>query len=97
MINASVVSAATGQFAERLAGVATGVYNLVYFMGGAVSVAIAGAILRSRDGTPGAWNPLYGGIAPEFSDAMAIVLVYAVVGVALAVAFATPHGAETEG
>lgn len=97
MINASVVSAATGQFAERLAGVATGVYNLVYFMGGAVSVAIAGAILRSRDGTPGAWNPLYGGIAPEFSDAMAIVLVYAVVGVALAVAFATPHGAEAEG
>lgn len=91
MINASVIHAATGQVAEELAGVAVGLFNLCFFMGGAVSVALAGAILRSRSGEGEALVPWYGGRAPEFSDALLVVLVYAVAGVALALLGTRPR------
>ena len=90
MVNASVVNAATAQFPERLAGVATGTYNLVYFMGGAVSVAIAGAILRNRESASDAWNPVYRGHAPAYSDAMTVVLAYALAGIVLALLVTRP-------
>jgi hypothetical protein len=70
--------------------VATGTYNLVYFMGGAVSVAIAGAILRNRESASDAWNPVYRGHAPAYSDAMTVVLAYALVGIVLALLVTRP-------
>jgi hypothetical protein len=83
LINASVVTAATSELPEDLSGLGIGVFNLIFFLGGAVSVAIAGAILRARAGTAAAWDPLAGKFAPEFSDAMLIVVAYGLAAVLL--------------
>lgn len=83
MVNASVINAATGELDFDLAGLGVGVFNLVFFLGGATTVALSGSILRSREGASSAINPLVGGGATEFSDALIPVLVVACLGLLL--------------
>jgi hypothetical protein len=80
MVNASVINAATGELDFDLAGLGVGVFNLVFFLGGATTVALSGSILRSREGAVSAINPLVGGGATEFSDALIPVLAVACLG-----------------
>jgi len=84
LVNASVMQAGTGELPEDAAGVGTGVFTLFFFLGGAVSVALAGAILRAREGAMQAWNPFFeGSSAVEFSDAVLVVVVLAAAGFVL--------------
>jgi MFS family permease len=88
LVNAAVVTAATGRLPQRLAGVGSGTFNLVFFLGGAVSVALAGAILRRRAGAADAFDPLVRGGQAAYSDALLVVIAFAVLGLVLALAFA---------
>jgi DHA2 family metal-tetracycline-proton antiporter-like MFS transporter len=84
LINASVMQAGTGELPEEAAGVGTGVFTLFFFLGGAISVALAGAILRAREGAVQAWDPFFNGtLAVEFSDAALVVVGLAAVGFVL--------------
>ena len=84
MVNAAVITTATGVLPARLAGLASGTYNLVYFLGGAVSVALTGAILRSREAATDAFDPLFSGDPVAYSDALLVCVAFAVVGLVLA-------------
>jgi DHA2 family metal-tetracycline-proton antiporter-like MFS transporter len=86
MVNGSVINAATAELPERLAGLGVGVFNLAFFLGGAVSVAISGAILRARESAPDPFNVLLSGSAPEFSDAFIVVAAFALTAFSLALA-----------
>lgn len=86
MINASVITAATAELPEDLSGLGVGVFNLLFFLGGAISVAIAGAILRGRDGVAEALDPFARTGAAEFSDAMLVVVAYAAFALTLTIA-----------
>ncbi len=86
LLNGPVMNAATAELRADLAGVGVGVYNLLFFLGGAISVAIAGGILRVRADAGEAIDPLFSGIAPEFSDAAIVVVAAAVISFALAIA-----------
>ncbi len=88
LVQAAVISAATGALPERLAGVGSGTFNLVFFLGGAVTVALSGAILRRRQGVTEGWNPLFSGDASAFSDAMLVAVGVTLVGALLAWRFA---------
>ncbi len=77
MINAGVIKAATDQLPEESAGIGTGVFNLSFFLGGAVTVAILGALLRARSTATEAINPLFQGTALTYSDALIVVVVLA--------------------
>ena len=85
LLNGPVMNAATSELRPDLAGVGVGVYNLLFFLGGAICVALAGGILRSRAGSGEAWNPLFSEQAPEFSDAFIVVVVAAGAAFVLAV------------
>lgn len=84
LMNAPVLSAATSELPPELAGVGVGVFNLAFFIGGAISVALAGAVLRARAGATGAFDPVFSGTPVEFSDAMAVVLAFVMLGFLLA-------------
>jgi MFS family permease len=84
LVNAAVMQAATRELPEESAGIGSGVYTLFFFLGGAVSVALSGAILRAREAAPEAWNPLFEGSAVEFSDAVLVVVGLAALGFLLA-------------
>jgi MFS family permease len=88
MVQSAVITAAAGALPERLAGLASGSFNLVFFLGGAVTVALQGAVLRSRGDAADAWDPLFTGAPVAFSDALIIVVVLGVMGLALALRFA---------
>jgi hypothetical protein len=85
LLNGPVMSAATAELRPELSGVGVGVYNLLFFLGGAVSVALAGAILRVRADAGEAINPLFSGTATEFSDAFIVVVAAAELSFALAI------------
>ena len=91
MIQAGVMKAATDQLPEDQAGIGTGVFNLSFFLGGAVTVAIAGALLRSRESATAAWNPLFHGTALSYSDALIPVVVFALFGFILAIVQQPPR------
>ncbi|MFN0094969.1 MAG: MFS transporter [Dehalococcoidia bacterium] len=88
LVQAAVITAATGSLPERLAGVGSGTFNLLFFLGGAVTVALSGAILRRRAGAEEAWNGLVSGDASRFSDAALVVVVVTAIGFLLALWFA---------
>ncbi len=88
MVQAAVITAATGSLPERLAGLGSGAFNLVFFLGGAVSVALSGAILRRREAAANAIDPLFSGAPIAHSDALLVVVVFGMVGLALALLFA---------
>lgn len=96
MVNASVINAATGELDHDLAGLGVGVFNLVFFLGGATTVALSGAILRSREGVGTALNPLAGSGATEFSDALIPVLAVAALGLLLGLGAPRRRSAEEE-
>lgn len=83
MVNASMINAATSELDVDLAGLGVGVFNLVFFLGGATTVALSGAILRTREDAGSALNPLVGGGATEFSDALIPVLAISILGLVL--------------
>lgn len=84
LLNAPVLTAATSELTPELAGVGIGAFNLAFFLGGAISVALVGAILRARAGADHGVNPLFSGAPVEFSDAMGVVVVLALAGFLLA-------------
>ncbi|GAB4326715.1 MAG: MDR family MFS transporter [Dehalococcoidia bacterium] len=87
MANAAALNAATSELPDELAGTGIGIFNLLFFLGGATSVATAGAILRVRETALEALDPLVrSGRAPEFSDALIPVLAFAFVAFLIAVA-----------
>ncbi|MCA9822904.1 MAG: MFS transporter [Dehalococcoidia bacterium] len=88
LTNAALMHGATSALDESETGVGVGVYTLSFFLGGAISSALAGAILRAREGTLQAWLPFYKGTAPEFSDAFAVVA--AMAALAFVVALVMP-------
>ncbi len=88
MVQAAVITAATGSLPERLAGLGSGAFNLVFFLGGAVSVALSGAILRRRDGAASALDPLFTGNPIAHSDALLVVVIFGIIGLTLALLFA---------
>jgi MFS family permease len=73
LTNAALLHGATSALDEAETGAGVGFYTLCFFLGGAISSASAGAILRAREGAGQAWLPFYDGVAPEFSDAFAVV------------------------
>jgi MFS family permease len=83
LLNGPAMSAATAELSPELAGVGVGVYNLLFFLGGAISVALAGGILRSRAGLD-PLDPLFSGSASEFSDAALVVVAAGAISVMLA-------------
>ena len=74
LINSPVLNSSTAELPQDLAGVGVGIYNLLFFLGGAVCVAIAGAILRARAGMTEGVDPLFSGEAAAFSDAALVML-----------------------
>lgn len=84
LINSNTIPAAMKELPEEHTGTGIGVYNVVFFLGGAVAVAIEGAILRLREGATQAWTPIFEGIAPEFSDAGLVLLALTAAGFLLA-------------
>ncbi|MEX1103544.1 MAG: MFS transporter [Dehalococcoidia bacterium] len=86
LLNGPVMNAATAELPPELAGVGVGGYNLLFFLGGAISVALSGAILRARADAADPFNPLFSGSAPEFSDAFIVVVAAAAVSLVLAIA-----------
>lgn len=95
MLQGAMVTAATGALPERLAGVGAGAFNLVFFLGGAVAVALQGAILRRRDAATEAWDPLFNGTPVAYSDALVVVVGMCLIGLLLALRFA-PRKAPRE-
>jgi MFS transporter, DHA2 family, metal-tetracycline-proton antiporter len=91
MVNAAAVNAATAELPPELSGVGVGVFNLGFFLGGAITVALAGAILRAREAATSAFNPLYDGTAVEFSDATIVVVGFTFVGFILTVLIGAPR------
>lgn len=85
MINAAAIKAATEVLPDDLAGIGTGMFNLSFFLGGAVSVAIAGAMLRARESATEAFNPLFTGTAITYSDALIVVVAVSFAGFLLAI------------
>lgn len=71
--NAVVVHTATGDLPADRTGVGVGVFNVAFFLGGAVAVAAVGGLLRLREGEPDAWIGLFQGAPVEFSDAGLVV------------------------
>lgn len=85
MVNAAVIKAATDPLPEALAGIGAGVFNLMFFFGGAVAVAIAGAILLARESAVEAWDPVFDGTAVAYSDAMLVVVGFSFVAFLIAI------------
>jgi len=85
MVNAAALNAATAELPEEVAGTGVGVFNLAFFLGGAITVALAGAILRARETATEPFNPLFQGTAVEFSDAMLVVVGFTFLGALLSV------------
>jgi hypothetical protein len=88
MVQSAVITAATGRLPERLAGTGAGAFNLVFFLGGAVSVALSSAILRKREDATSPLDPLFDGTRIAFSDAALVIVAFTVVGLLLALRFA---------
>lgn len=88
MVNAAVANSATRELTDDLAGVGVGVFNLMFFMGGATSVALAGSILRSRVTAAHALDPIFSGQPAEFSDAMLVVVGFTAIALTLVTIFA---------
>jgi EmrB/QacA subfamily drug resistance transporter len=85
LLNGPIMNAATSELRSDLTGMGVGVYNLLFFLGGAVCVALAGAILRRREGAGEPLDPIFSGSAPEFSDAFIVVVASAALAFVLAV------------
>ena len=73
LANAGLLHGATATLGDDETGAGVGFYSLLFFLGGAVSSAAVGAILRARETAGEAWLPLFDGRAPEFSDGFAVV------------------------
>ncbi len=86
MVNSVVITAATGQLPQERTGVGVGVFNIAFFMGGALAVAMIGAILRMREDAFEPWVQVFQGAPVEFSDAGIVVLVLATLAFLLTVA-----------
>ncbi|MGH2607704.1 MAG: MFS transporter, partial [Tepidiformaceae bacterium] len=97
LLNGPVMSAATAELRADLAGVGVGVYNLLFFLGGTICVALAGTILRARAGEGEALNPLFSGTPSEFSDAFVVVVAAAVLSFVLAITLRPPSLAAVAG
>ncbi|MGK2964254.1 MAG: MFS transporter, partial [Tepidiformaceae bacterium] len=83
MVTAGISNATTAELDPEVAGVGLGVYNLLFFLGGAIAVALAGSILRNRAGSDGAWSPWVDGAAGAYSDAATVILALAAAGMVL--------------
>ena len=94
MVNAAGMNAATSELPEEVAGVGVGVFNLAFFLGGAVTVALVGAILRARETAGDAFNPLFDGGAVAYSDAMLVVVGFTLIGFVLSLLLG-PSGARS--
>ena len=92
LTNAALMHGATAALDESETGAGVGIYTLCFFLGGAISSAAAGAILRARESSTQAWLPFYHGRAPEFSDAFMVIAAMA----ALAFVLAVSMGPERE-
>jgi MFS family permease len=99
LANAGLLHGATSALSEEETGAGVGFYSLLFFLGGAVSSAAVGAILRAREGAGHAWLPLFEGQAPEFSDAFAVVAAMSAIAFVVALGLggeareANPHDA----
>ncbi len=92
MVNASVANAATAELRPSLAGVGVGVFNLMFFVGGAISTAMGGAILRAREGnTESVFPYVPSGDTAPFSDALGIVVFMAMLATVLALTVSRGH------
>ncbi len=85
LTNAALMHGATSTLGEAETGAGVGIYTLCFFIGGAISSAAAGAILRAREATTHAWLPFYEGRAPEFSDAFLVIAAMAAAAFVLSV------------
>ncbi len=85
LTNAALMHGATATLTEAETGAGVGIYTLCFFIGGAISSAAAGAILRAREATTHAWLPFYEGRAPEFSDAFLVIAAMAAAAFVLAI------------
>ncbi|MDZ7726704.1 MAG: MFS transporter [Dehalococcoidia bacterium] len=97
MVNAVVISAATGELPPERTGIGVGVFNLLFFLGGAITVAGVGAILRLREDAIEPWVQVFEGAPVEFSDASIVVLALATVGFLLTMALAPQGEDQPEG
>ncbi len=95
MVNATVISAATDELPESESGTGIGVYNLLFFLGGAVAVAAQGAILRLRAGEFESWFGIYAGPASEFADAGFVVVALGTLGFLITMALGPTGSAQS--
>jgi MFS family permease len=99
MVSAAALRAATDHLPESIAGIGAGIFNLFFFIGGAIAVALAGAILRRRADAVEGWNPIFDGVAVAYSDAMLIVVALSLVAFLVTVVLrpaASKRAAEQE-
>lgn len=98
MANATVLSAATARLPEESAGSGVGVFTLSFFLGGAVTVALEGAILRLREDAGRAWLGLFDRDPTEFSDAGLVLVGVTAAGFLLTMFIepAAKHAAQPE-
>jgi len=92
LVNGALLHAVTEELPEELVGVGTGVFNLSFFLGGATTVALTGAVLEARSQSALPFDRFVSTRAPEFSDAFLVVLTAAAAAflVALVLHLAAP-------
>jgi MFS family permease len=83
-VNAVAITSATGQLPSERTGIGVGVFNIAFFIGGAITVALIGAILRLREDAVEGWIRIFDGAQVEFSDAGLVVLGLCTLGFTLA-------------
>lgn len=85
--NTTSLRAVAEELPERSVGVGVGIFNLAFFLGGASSVSLAGAILQARGATTASWNPFVATRATEFADAALVPFAAAALGFAASVLY----------
>ena len=93
-VNAVALHAATGQLPAERTGIGVGAFNIAFFIGGAISVAALGAILRLREDATEPWIGLFAGTPTEFSDAGLVVLALGTLAFVLAMVIGPQVGSE---
>ncbi len=90
--NGALLHAVTDELPEELVGVGTGLFNLAFFLGGATTVALVGAVLEARARSALPLDRFVSTRAPEFSDAFLVVLTSAAAAflIALGLQLASP-------
>lgn len=83
--NTAALRAVAEELPERSVGVGVGIFNLAFFLGGAGSVSVAGAILQARGTTTTSWDPFVAARPTEFADAALVPFAAAALGFAASV------------